>query len=380
MALTFLTPKLPPCVCGVGDHTVALAAALRHETSPVTAIHIQDCGNDEFGMFDKIDRWNRHPASFKKILQKHGTDILWVQYSGYGFGYQGMPWYLVRALDSLDPELRIVVFFHEIHCSKRQLGWKGFIVSPMQKHIAKALAKRADVVLASSDLYATIIQSEYGVPPDKFGQLSLGSNVSIPHFDEEQRNQWRSDLGWRPNERVAVAFGSSGSQRRALVRNQAALAAAISANIIQRVVCVGGAPRSGPVEPLMGIDPSVAQVTTVMGYQLEENVARILVAADLALMAYPFERYGKSGVFMAYSLAGLPVAADPGTDAVRTTYRAARLISFNYLMGDHSQFDDIDGRLSRHRQAQQSYSWPALASQAIALIQPHLSPASALMN
>ncbi len=369
MALTFLTPKLPPSVCGVGDHTLHMASALREIVPAVTAIVLQPHavqGAD--GVLDRVDRWDRSPSQLRRLLQAHHCDVLWIQYSGYGFGYQGLPLFLPRAIRALRPRPMTVVYFHETHCEPYQLGWKGRVVSPLQKQIARAVAQCADVVMTSNNAYRQTIKCDYRVPAGRVMVLPLGANVRVPVLHPRDRHSWREELGWKDDDRVAVSFGSQGSQRAALRRNEKMLLAALERRCIHRIVCIGGDHATGRDTVLQHVDGRIAQSTIVMGHQAAEQVGRVLVAADVALMAHPFDRFGKSGVLMAYSLAGLPVVVDDDPPLVVSKYRGALLVSDSQLTQLDEVMDELDSRADRQKDAAEQYSWSAIARSALEMV------------
>jgi hypothetical protein len=365
MRLTILTPRLPPSVCGVGDHSVQLAKALRPTVLGVTALCVHGEKVNSGLPFDRVDPWDRRARTLAKLLDDHNTDCLWVQYSGYGYNKKGLPWYLVRAVKSIRPRWKISVFFHETHCSPRQLGWKGSFIAPLQRRIGKELAALADTLFTSTELYVDSIHRDYGIPKHRITLLPLGSNIPVPSFTPRERESWRAELQWEADECVAVTFGSAGSQRQALLRNCESLISAIQAGVIQRVLCIGGDPGTSRDDVLNGVRPELASFTKVVGHQSPEQIAKVLVAADVAVIRYPFKRIGKSGAFMACSLAGLPLLVGDDVPADVCQFRAARLVRSHNMQQFKSVARDIESRLARHREATKEFSWAAIARNAL---------------
>jgi hypothetical protein len=198
--------------------------------------------------------------------------------------------------------------------------------------------------------------------------LPLGSNISVPEFSRSNRDAWRSELGFQLDDRVVVIFGSAGSQRRALLRNREDLLTAVNAGPVKRIICVGGDRDTSSDEVLRDIDPQLAQITTVAGHQSSERVAQMLVAADVGVLGYPFERFGKSGVFMAYSLAGLPVLVSDDVPTEVKSFREAKLVRFSESIELAEVLGDIDARIFRHQEATSAFSWHSLARSALAAI------------
>jgi len=365
MRLTFLTPRLPPAVCGVGDHTAHMAAAMRELTAPITAIVLHPPRGRLEDTFHRVDQWTGRPEELQSLLCEHETDVLWVQYSAYGYGYQGLPQYLMRALESMQPRRKIAVYFHETHCAPRQLGWKGAILSALQKRLAKSLAQLADVIFTSNELYRQTIEHDYKVSTNRIHCLPLGSNIPVPMIIDRQRQQWRKELDWEDDDCVAVVFGSMGGQRKALQHSRETLLDALRAGNVHRIFAVGGENSVCGNDVLDGINPEIARATTVMGYRSPESVAKVLICADVALASYPYARLGKSGAFMSYAMAGLPVLLSEEPPRAGATFRGARLIGPPELPRLDAIARDIEARRQRQQQAIVDYSWPALAQSAI---------------
>jgi hypothetical protein len=310
------------------------------------------------------------PRALERLLEKHQTECLWVQYSAYGFGYQGLPWHLSRAIGALRSRPQIVVYFHETHCLPHQLNWKGFLVSPLQKQIAKSIANHADVIFTSTDVYARRIREDYGAATERVNLLPLGSNIPISAFTDSDRTELRKQLGFSPQDRVAVIFGSVDNQRRALRKNQAALGAAVKNYLVNRIVCLGGNPGTSRDAVLrdMDIAEPLIDIMTVAGHQPAQRVAEILIASDVGVLGYPFERFGKSGAFMAYSLAGLPVLIGNDIPIRINNFLAVKFVRSSEPKQFAEIVDDTELRIRRHREANASFSWSSLAHQALTVI------------
>lgn len=373
MNITFLTPRLPPSVCGVGDHTVQLAQAMRAHVEYVTAIDLYGETADASLPFDRIDRWDRRPETLSSLLRTHATDVLWIQYSGYGYGYQGVPRFLERALRRLNRETTLVAYFHQTHCRMRQLGWKGVLISPWQHRIAQRIAQRADVVFTSCELYRKLIADQYAVRPNKLFQLPIGSNIPVPVMDSSERQRLRLALGWSPLQRIAVVFGSSGSQLRVLRRYRDILARSVQSGLIHRIVCVGGTPESRPIKlPEVG-DPYLRSHIVAFGHQSAQRVGEILLAADVGVTWCPFQKFGKSGVVMAYAAAGIPILVDGTEDESDLGFTG----SFVHLCSVQDLKERTDcgwERRMRQDNAIASIGWPALASRAFGILNTNTVP------
>jgi glycosyltransferase involved in cell wall biosynthesis len=375
LKITFLSPRLPPSVCGVGDHTVQLASSLRAHVDGVTAIYLHGPKAASDLPFDRIDWWDGQPTTLARLVESHATDCLWVQYSGYGFAYQGVPEFLVRSLRQLRGQNAIVVYFHQVHCRAKQLGWKGLIISPYQFSIAKRIAKCADLVITSCDLYRNLIAEKYSVPSDRLFQMPIGSNIPVPVVTFEERARLRSELGFSPQMTLAVAFGTTGSQQKAIHYNRELLEGAVQNGQIDGIVCLGGAPGSSSLQLDATCEERLRPHITVMGHQTADRIAEILLASDVALTAYPSEKYGKSGAMMAYAMAGLPVLISDTSKVQRRISPAAAFIRTCSLRDLTRGPSDHAARVSQQKHAASKVGWPAIATQALQILDTRCSTA-----
>jgi hypothetical protein len=208
---------------------------------------------------------------------------------------------------------------HETHCRISQLGVKGPIVAPWQRHTVGSVARQADVVFTSIAPYVRQIVRDYRVDAGKVELLSIGSNLPAVEIDLRQRRQIRRGLGWTADEIVAVTFGLAHSQVRALQRCRSCLIRGIESGRLHRIVCVGGHPgETRPEFDEWARTLARSDVLEVMGHQADHRVAEIVACADFAFIHHPPSQLGKSSAIAALALAGLPVLA-VADDADRTT-------------------------------------------------------------
>lgn len=322
MRVTFLTPRLPPAVCGVGDHTRNLARAMAEEGVDVGFIQRESLKPGGDLPAGPIDHWLDTPASLVNCVREQHPDWLWVQLSGFGYSRWGAPFALSRALKAVRralPETRLVVCMHEIHCRINQLGVKGPVVGPWQRHTVRSVARQADFIFTSTAQFFRQIVRDYRVDAKKVDFLSIGSNLPEVEINAHQRRQIRRQLGWSSDEVVAVTFGFARPQTRSMERCRPCLIRGIESGKLHRIVCVGG--RPGEVSPEFGKwtrTLSRSGALEVMGHQADRRVAEILACSDFAFIYHPPSQLRKSSAFAAFAFAGLPVLVSGG-DADQTT-------------------------------------------------------------
>ena len=134
-----LIPRLPPPVCGVGDHARLLASALLAQGVDSVLVPY-------------------HAATdWRQVLRRSaqtGGSVTWLlHYSGYGYAKRGAPLALLRELRRLRrdcPGVRLLTMFHELYAGGPP--WtSAFWLSPLQRQVAAGLARLSDAVFTNRE-------------------------------------------------------------------------------------------------------------------------------------------------------------------------------------------------------------------------------------
>ena len=139
-----IVPRAPGSREGVGDYALTLATGLRrtrgYETTFVAA----------------------HPAAGSEILaplarisdvewRRHRAIAIVLHYVNYGYHPRGVPWSLPKKIARIQEltDARLITIFHELYASG---SWRqsAFWLRPLQKHIARALARSSVACFVSS--------------------------------------------------------------------------------------------------------------------------------------------------------------------------------------------------------------------------------------
>jgi glycosyltransferase involved in cell wall biosynthesis len=380
MRISFLTPRLPPQVCGLADHTQHLALALSREGVEVGFIHRQ-AGQSTFDLpAGPVDYWDDSARSLEACVRRQAPDWLWVQLSGYGYSRWGAPYRLAQGLKALAknlPQLRRAVFLHEPHCDARQLGLKGLFLSPWQKHTVGQVVRSADVVFTSNELWRRRILTYYHPQADRLVLLRLGAHVPCVRLTPTERIRWRQELGWNEADVVAVTFGSVSMQRTALERLAPLLAEGLSCGALDRIVCVGGDLETAR-EALAPWQSAVGhgEAFQVLGYRPAAEVGAILASCDFAFLGTPRPLLEKSTAFVAAAEAGLAVLAPMEADvpAVPDTLPVIAAERWDWRQARSPQVSELRSKLRRH--AEEHHSWETIARRALAVLQARTSQAT----
>ncbi len=373
MRITFLSPRLPPAVCGLADHTRFLAEAIKGQGAEVGFIYCKAQQDVDSRLPGPAAYWNGNPSGLETNVSKQCADWLWVQLSSYGFSRWGAPYRLgiaLRRLRTRMPQVRLAICLHELHCKPSQLGLKGPILSPWQKYTVGKIAQLGDIVFATNEVWKQLAIEEYGLPPAKVHRLPIGSNIPEISLSPGQRAQVRCSYGWHDKELIAVAFGSFGSQMQALRLFERKLIEGFEEGILGRLVCMGGESPAIPME-LRQLASAIAQrgAFQILGTLPALEVARILACCDFGLCITPPAILEKSGAFMACAAAGLAVIS---SRAFANGYPASANLpvlyteTFDWRQGRSAAVQQIKHDL--HQRAQNEYRWSSIAERALACL------------
>jgi hypothetical protein len=144
-----LLPRAPGTFDGVGDYALALARGLRDRHGSDSVFIAQE-GHSQ----PEIDSFRIFPvetsSGVRAVMER--CDGIILHYVNYGFQKRGVPITLVPFLKSLRKECggTLLVIFHELFASGPP--WRSeFWLRPLQKKIARDLARLADARMVSSE-------------------------------------------------------------------------------------------------------------------------------------------------------------------------------------------------------------------------------------
>lgn len=142
-----IVPRLPPSVCGVGDHAHIIALEMRKSHNINTCFLVADPawkpdGSHGDFSFQRFESRNASAALDRLSAAAAGCCAIILQYSGYGFSKRGAPFWLLSALKRFRvavPNVPLVTMFHELYADGPV--WRSsFWFSLAQRHVTRSLA------------------------------------------------------------------------------------------------------------------------------------------------------------------------------------------------------------------------------------------------
>jgi len=306
MRLTMLMPNLPSLGCGIADHSLLLGKALKPLGYEVD--YLARHGGGERADREDLHLWSGGAGNLAAMIHRLGTEVLWVQYSGYGFSSKGTPFGLARALKRLRRSKAapiVAICMHETHANLAHRGWLASVLQKLQLVAARRVARSGDVLFATVDANLRRCVEEYGVAPGTISLLPISSNIPRTPLRPGDRAAFRRQLGLADGARIAAVFGLWPTQLRTLAMFGDDLDAGLRQGRIDHVVAVGGGTERPAVERSVVDTERFDGQITVLGPAPALEIARILRCCDIGLVPTPPDYARKSGVVAAFVAADL---------------------------------------------------------------------------
>jgi hypothetical protein len=265
------------------------------------------------------------------------------------------------------PDVRIAICLHETHCLPRQLGLKGPVLSPWQRHTVAGVTRLGDVIFTAVAPYYQQAIEEYQVAPGRVFRLPIGSNIPPASLTPQDRAELRNRLGWQDNETVAVVFGSYPTQLRALQQFEQVIRNGMQQGFLHRLICLGGDQRDSAQQIKdWGAACSPSGKFEVLGPRPAPDVGRILACCDFALTPTPRHLLEKSGAFIAYAFAGLAVLVNTAPSERSSSVDDLPVVPAESWEWQRASSPEVAGiRIALKNHAHANYTWNSIAQRAL---------------
>ena len=306
MRITMLMPNPPPIVCGIVDHSLRLGEALERLGSTVN--HLAPRRNGLESRETNVHFWDGSAKDLENKVRQLGTEVLWVQYSGYGYSPKGIPIGLARALDRVrrgQPAPAIVICMHETHANLARFGWRALPIEMLQRKISRRVARAGDVIFATVEVNLNRCIEEYGVSRESISLLPIASNIPSVKVQSSERTAFREQLNLSADARIAAIFGLWATQARTLELFSGELDELLHNGEIDHVLAIGGEAPQPRDSILESNGMRFNGALTVLGPGSGEEIGKVLSCCDVGLIPTPPDYVRKSGVAAAFVAANL---------------------------------------------------------------------------
>ena len=321
-----------PARDGVADYTRHLARELRSagcEALVCTAHRYAGApGEQVVGVTDRWDVRGVHRAA--RALGQLSLDVVHVQFAPSAFGFSRAVGLLPLLLPAGTP---IVVTLHEygvwtaggIGGAVRSAAWSAAERHRCADRETWALTVRSDRVLATDPGHADVARARFTGRGPEVTHLPIAPNIPVARLDGDDPSAVRAELGLPQESRLAVFFGFFHP-----VKDLAGLIEAVAAarRVVPdlRLVLAGGSEshsvHGAAADALRRDLADVARRSGVerqvlfTGVLPEDDVSRLLRAADVAVFPFDDGVTAKSGSLLAALAHGAPTIATSPPGAV----------------------------------------------------------------
>ena len=265
--LIFITPDENG---GVKDHTTKLANILK-DRNKIEIIKIKKGVNN---------------IKKKKYVK---SDIIILQYSGYGYSNRGAPYWLLKEIIYLKKKVnKIIIIFHELYMVSYYPWRTAFWTQFLQKFIFKKLLKVSDYSFISTKKY--------------FEKLSIEKKIFyLPSF---------SNIGEmlklnHKRENIIVVFGMRETRINTYKEFNNKLFIWAKKNEI-KIIDIGPKILNDEIKKKL-----IVNDVEILGPLLEDQIYKIFKKTKYGLLSYNLDYIDKSGVFNAYAAHGImPILSD----------------------------------------------------------------------
>lgn len=293
-----LMPNAPGTICGIADYAMRLSEIWRQQSLCESVfLHLNPALEQNTGSSQVIYIRERDAAAFGAVFPKlQAGDALLLHYEAYGYAANGDPrWFgpALAALLSRQPQLHVVVFFHELFAVSPP--WRrAFYLTGKQQATVRQIAARAKAIVTSNAAYAAWLSRErFWVDQ----VLAVPSNVGEP----------LSPLPWQERSKVAVVFGGAAMRARLYKGHGKYLHALLRQLDVEQLIDIG---------PPIRLPRRLQVHVTECGVLATDQVSKRLQQARFGLIAAKENELAKSGIFAAYSAHALtPIVFSKGGQA-----------------------------------------------------------------
>lgn len=310
MKIAFLVNRFPPLSDGIGDYTYFLSRKLLERGHNISVFCA--AGNtllltqeQEYKILPIIDKWTR--AGFSRALNELkilNPDVLILQYEPFSFGMKGFPVFLPQILRTCKKYCKkTLIFFHEPFIRRKFFPISWFFRFCVQRKVAGALCKLADIICTSIDLYKLFLGQ---VTKAKVNIIPVGANII---YWDRKNNIGRNELRKKITEREEIIISTFGVRKHEMLI--AMLDQLAEVNLKYKLVICGKVEN----ERLFQQKEKDVYLT---GYLSATEIYQYLEASDLFILPDPVDQKGeggtsnKSGSLAAALAAGLPVVGIKG--------------------------------------------------------------------
>ncbi|HEX8281273.1 MAG TPA: hypothetical protein VF551_07840, partial [Chthoniobacterales bacterium] len=163
--LVFITTRLPPATCGIGNYSWILREHWPGERRPIEFLVVDNADDKRTTpLGDRITTSANTRTQLARELDRVGAADVFLHYAGRAFQRFGFPFWMVAALREWKrnfPNGRLVVYFHELP-GEFPIASRHHWLSKLSSAVAARIGRLADVLITNSEHHAAKLRALAG--------------------------------------------------------------------------------------------------------------------------------------------------------------------------------------------------------------------------
>jgi hypothetical protein len=326
--LIVIAPTTYPEICGVSDYALNLSLSLKTDFYDLVELGLERHYDNGTTQLTKIESWE---VLLKcAIKNKEGVHVI-LNYTPRSYSRFGYSLRLIRCLkqiNSVNPDNKIFIIFHEMWNDDSKLKLHHRILGKSSKLFAKHLGNLSSGIIAMTDEQKVLIQNLLPNTPMDSGLV--GANI-LPHNKEDGILASRENGVWS-------VFGLSHTRLWTLQKHKQFILKMAAVGSVKEIRLIGPFnDHSGTLE-LEYIQKHFENIEVKqLGILSAEEINFELLKTSAGLIGQTGDSIKKSGTFAALAAYGVPLICDVSGDLIDPPFES--FFNIKELIEDYTSFE-----------------------------------------
>jgi hypothetical protein len=298
-ALTVISTRLPPQLCGIGTYSWLLNSHWPGDKARTQFIVMDGAKESAQQLgFASVTGFNGEAQTLERALTQSRSEDLLLHYAGRAYHRYGCPVSMPRVLGRWKkrrPDARLLIFFHELPAEVPMMS-RHYLPQRINARIVRKLAQLADILVTNTAHQADKLRALTG--RSDVHCIAVGSNITPP-----ARNV---SIPRAKGEFVIFGLPFGRMQTSRLFADH--LREWHRAGELTKLHIIGPDDAGDSLESPLSADAIIRH-----GALTDRDVSDLLGRAQYALSNATPETWSKSGSFMAFAAHGCPIVTNIST-------------------------------------------------------------------
>jgi hypothetical protein len=359
--LIVIAPTIYPEICGVSDYALNLCLSLKTNLYDLVELGLERYHENGETQLTKIESWEVLLKS--AIKNKEGVHVIlnYTPRSYSRFGYSPKLIRYLKQLNSVNPDNKIFIIFHEVWNDDSKLQLHHRILGKSSKLFAKRLGNISSGVIAMTEDQKLCI---HGLLPDiPIDSGLVGANI-LPHKKEGGLLATRESGVW-------CIFGLSHTRLWTLQKHKDFILKMAALGSLKEIRLIGPFNDHNGTLELEYIHTHFENIEIKqLGSLSAEEINRELLRTSAGLIGQTGDSIKKSGTFAALAAYGVPLICDVPGNLIDLPFES--FFNTNELKQDYTIFDKEKVQRSKklHSWFWETRSWDVIGKRIFDFINP----------